>query len=257
MSPPSFTVSAVRASARSPQADDRLVRLAVAHAKQGSRSALQFLYVRYAADTHRYVRSIVGDHHEAEDITQSVFVKLMPSLSNYEPCRAPFGAWLRRVARNAALDTMRGRRATPTRDVEVDDPPEREHHVDLVESMKQAFAQPPHEQREVLILRGISSVSAPARLRACCTRPRARCMASITVPVVASRPRSTNSTPCHARMSSFSHPLACVMGNLDLVRPLGLAGISCAAVAPSRHRCTSRGSSRRRSRAIARGSSIA
>jgi D-aspartate ligase len=30
-------------------------------------------------------------------------------------------------------------------------------------------------------------------------------------------------------------PLACVMGNLDLVRPLGMAGIRCAAVAPARH----------------------
>ncbi len=30
-------------------------------------------------------------------------------------------------------------------------------------------------------------------------------------------------------------PLACVMGNLDLVRPLGLAGIRCVTVAPSRH----------------------
>ena len=30
-------------------------------------------------------------------------------------------------------------------------------------------------------------------------------------------------------------PLACVMGDLDLVRPLGLAGIRCVTVAPSRH----------------------
>ena len=39
--------------------------------------ALQFLYVRYAADVLRFVNSLVKDHHEAEDITQNVFVKLI------------------------------------------------------------------------------------------------------------------------------------------------------------------------------------
>ena len=34
-------------------------------------------------------------------------------------------------------------------------------------------------------------------------------------------------------MRNLNLPLACVMGDMDLVRPLGLAGIPCAAVAPA------------------------
>ena len=159
MRPQTFTMTHAQVRGGLPQGDDTLVRQAVAHAKDGSRTALQFLYVHYAADTHRYVHRIVGDHHEAEDITQSVFAKLMPTLSNYDASRAPFGAWLRRVARNAALDTLRGRWATPTSEVRVADPPEREHHVDLVQSMKQALSHLSHDQREVLILRHLVGLS--------------------------------------------------------------------------------------------------
>ena len=35
--------------------------------------------------------------------------------------------------------------------------------------------------------------------------------------------------------AATDRPLACVMGNLDLVRPLGLAGIRCVTVAPRGH----------------------
>ena len=159
MTPLTFTMTHAQTREGLPHGDETLVRQAVVHAKNGSRTALQFLYIRYAADTHRYVQRIVGDHHEAEDITQSVFAKLMPTLSNYDASRAPFGAWLRRVARNAALDTLRGRWATPTSEVRVDDPPEREHHVDLVQSMKQALSHLSQEQREVLILRHLVGLS--------------------------------------------------------------------------------------------------
>ncbi len=86
---------------------------AVDGAKRGDREALQFLYVRYSAEVQRYVRSVVDDPHEAEDITQGVFLKLMSAIGRYEPREVPFSAWLLRVARNAALDHLRSRRATP------------------------------------------------------------------------------------------------------------------------------------------------
>jgi DNA-directed RNA polymerase specialized sigma24 family protein len=80
-----------------PNGDTELVALAIARTKEGERSALHFLYVRYSEDVHRYVKSIVRDHHEAEDITQSLFVKLMSAIQGYEPRNVPLAAWLRRV----------------------------------------------------------------------------------------------------------------------------------------------------------------
>jgi RNA polymerase sigma factor (sigma-70 family) len=70
-------------------------------------SALHFLYVRYADDVRGYVESIVRDRHEAEDITQDVFAKLISAIARYERREGSFAAWILRVARTAALDHLR------------------------------------------------------------------------------------------------------------------------------------------------------
>ena len=64
--------------------DTRMVSLAVARGKEGDREAIRFLYVRYSHNIYGYVRSIVHDEHEAEDITQHVFAKLMTVLVKYD-----------------------------------------------------------------------------------------------------------------------------------------------------------------------------
>ena len=55
----------------------RQVRLAIARAKEGDREALRLLYVRYSDNVYGYVRCIVRDEKEAEDLTQHVFLKLI------------------------------------------------------------------------------------------------------------------------------------------------------------------------------------
>ena len=91
-------------------------RLAVARAKEGDQDALRFLYVSYSNNVYGYVRSIVRDDHEAEDVTQHVFAKLMTTLVKYDDRGVPFFAWLLRLARNVAIDHLRANRLTPTED---------------------------------------------------------------------------------------------------------------------------------------------
>jgi len=45
--------------------------------------AFAFLYARFADDICGYARSIVHDYHEAEDVTQQVFAKLMRVIGKY------------------------------------------------------------------------------------------------------------------------------------------------------------------------------
>ena len=71
-----------------PRPDGRL-GIAIARAQAGDMNALHFLYVRYADDVYGYVKSIVRDPHEAEDITQDVFVKLLSAIKKYEPRAVP------------------------------------------------------------------------------------------------------------------------------------------------------------------------
>ena len=152
------TESHARTRSRDGEADAELVVLAVARAKEGDRSALHYLYVRYAEDVQRYVHSIVRDHHDAEDITQSIFVKLMSAIHSYQPRSVAFAAWLMRVARNAALDSLRAKRTIPSDDMRVADPGKEEVAFDRRQSLKEALTRVPHEQREVLVLRYLAGL---------------------------------------------------------------------------------------------------
>jgi RNA polymerase sigma-70 factor, ECF subfamily len=109
------------AQRRGPTAHERPVARAVRRAQAGDRDALAFLYARYADNVHGYVRSIVQDHHEAEEVTRHVFAKLMQAIGGYEAREAPFLAWLIRVARNAALDHLRRQRLVPVEEVRIAD----------------------------------------------------------------------------------------------------------------------------------------
>lgn len=140
---------------------ERFVALAVARAQQGDSSALQVLYIRYAREVHRYVNSIVGDHHEAEDITQGVFLRLMRVIGSYRQRDVPFGAWLRRVARNAALENLRSRRTIPVHELElrITEESREELRSERVRDLRQALERLPYDQREVVILRHLAGLS--------------------------------------------------------------------------------------------------
>lgn len=129
-------------------------RLAVARAQEGDRDALQFLYLRYSNNIYGYVRSIVRDDHEAEDVTQHVFAKLMTTLVKYDDRGIPFFAWLLRLARNVAIDHLRANRLTPTENV-IDPDASSGPDIDRSESVRSALATLPDEQREVVVLRHV------------------------------------------------------------------------------------------------------
>lgn len=139
--------------------DTRLVLKAVARAKEGDTSALQFLYVRFADDVCGYVGSIIQDSYAAEDITQNVFAKLPSAIQKYEPRDVPFTAWILRVARNAALDSVRARRQIPFEEVRTDDGGHEEEGFERTECLRAALMNLSPEQREVLVLRHLAGLS--------------------------------------------------------------------------------------------------
>ncbi len=138
----------------------RLVSRAVKRAQEGDREALGFLYARYADNVCGYVRSIVHDQHEAEDITQHVFAKLIHVIGKYEERDVPFFAWILRVSRNVAVDHIRRQRAIPVEEVRV-----AEHggggpeNTERMNDLREALAKLPPDQREVLVLRHFAGLS--------------------------------------------------------------------------------------------------
>lgn len=138
----------------------RLVSQAVRRAQAGDRDAFAFLYARYADDVCGYVGSFVRDRHEAEDITQQVFARLMRVIGKYEERDVPFFAWILRVARNVAVDHLRRNAPIPVAEVRTARPDhssrsQRERALEL----KEALAALAPAQREVLVLRHFLGLS--------------------------------------------------------------------------------------------------
>jgi RNA polymerase sigma-70 factor (ECF subfamily) len=137
----------------------RLVSRAVALAKEGDSDAIRFLYIRYADNVYGYVRSMVRDEHEAEDVTQHVFAKLMTVIVKYEERSVPFSAWILRVARNVAVDHMRRARALPCEKVRALDQVDESSGSDRLRGLSDALEELPQEQRSVLLLRHLVGLS--------------------------------------------------------------------------------------------------
>jgi len=137
----------------------REVRLAIARAKEGDRDAVRLLYIRYSDNVYGYVRSIVRDDREAEDITQQVFMKLMTVIVKYEDHGVPFSGWLLRLARNVALDHLRRRRPIPTEEVFAIDSHADVGEQDRARDLHSALATLPDEQRDVMVMRHIVGLS--------------------------------------------------------------------------------------------------
>lgn len=73
-------------------------------------AAFAQLYRRYVDRVFRYLRTYTENEDDAADLTQHVFLRALEALPGYRNDGAPFGAWLFRIARNAAIDAFRRRR---------------------------------------------------------------------------------------------------------------------------------------------------
>jgi RNA polymerase sigma-70 factor, ECF subfamily len=94
------------------------VKELVAGAQSGDREALEELYLIHFDRIYSYLHVTVGNRHDAEDLTTQTFVKMLEAIGRFRWGKAPFSAWLFRIAHNLAMDHFRAsRRWQPEEDV--------------------------------------------------------------------------------------------------------------------------------------------
>lgn len=79
----------------------------VERAKQGDSSAIGEIYERHHTAVYRYIYYRVSDEPLAEDLTATVFVRMVESIDRFRYRGRPLLTWLYTIARNAVIDHHR------------------------------------------------------------------------------------------------------------------------------------------------------
>jgi RNA polymerase sigma-70 factor, ECF subfamily len=129
--------------------------------KAGQTSALGTLYDRYASLVYGFAVAILTSPQEAEDLTQEIFLALC-SKCDYDPARGSLSGFLITMTRSRAIDKLRARGAklrllkrwdqTTTLDASFCTPPEQVSLAECSQHVRNALAQLPDNQRQVLEL---------------------------------------------------------------------------------------------------------
>jgi len=137
----------------------------------GDTALYEIIMRRYNQRLYRVARAIVRDDGEAEDVMQSAYSHAYEHLGQFEG-RAPFAAWLTRIAVNEALFRLRKRgRLDQLEDSEAGygpganmvetspDPEQITTRAELRQLLEEAILELPEQYRAVLMLRDVEELS--------------------------------------------------------------------------------------------------
>jgi RNA polymerase sigma-70 factor, ECF subfamily len=124
--------------------------------------AFEELYRTHLRDVYSYSYYRVGNHHDAEDLTEQAFLQ---AYRHFERARResdgrPLRPWLIRIAHNLASNYHRDRARRPEANIEAIEPPSHPHGTERVvegrEELREVMVhldQLPEDRREALIMR--------------------------------------------------------------------------------------------------------
>ncbi|MHB1253156.1 MAG: RNA polymerase sigma factor [Candidatus Humimicrobiaceae bacterium] len=103
-------------SGRDSAASDEIL---VAKSKNGDKAAFEILVKRYSKYVYTTAFFMVRDSHEAEDISQEVFVKVYLAIGGFRGLSS-FKTWLRKLTVNTCIDKIRVKSKTSDKKVSLD-----------------------------------------------------------------------------------------------------------------------------------------
>ncbi|WP_143591039.1 sigma-70 family RNA polymerase sigma factor [Thermoactinospora rubra] len=162
----------VRLASRLPvRADDSELRELTSLAVQGDPGAIESLLGELRPMVVRYCRArlgrVAGQYHIADDVAQEVCIAVLSALPRYRDMGRPFASFVFGIASHKVADALRSsvRSAVPTQDLpdgpdEGPGPEETVVRYIEVEHARRLLSKLPANQRELLLLRVVSGLSA-------------------------------------------------------------------------------------------------
>jgi RNA polymerase sigma-70 factor (ECF subfamily) len=93
-------------------ANRNLIAAALGRIPDGDRAALQTVYRLTSAKLFGVCLRILGEHGEAEDVLQEVYVTVWRKAADFDARRASPMTWLIAIARNRSIDRLRASRTS-------------------------------------------------------------------------------------------------------------------------------------------------
>jgi RNA polymerase sigma-70 factor (ECF subfamily) len=93
-------------------ANRRLITTALGRIPDGDRAALQTVYRLTSAKLFGVCLRILGEHGDAEDVLQEVYVTVWRKAADFDARRASPMTWLIAIARNRSIDRLRASRTS-------------------------------------------------------------------------------------------------------------------------------------------------
>jgi RNA polymerase sigma-70 factor (ECF subfamily) len=144
------------------EADDRAL---VAAFVGGHREAFEVIVERHRRNVYQLCYRFVGNHEDASDLAQDVFVRAFRGLRNFKG-DASLGTWLYRVGVNACLNRVSVKRpltepieAAQHIDTRAEDAHDRVERGERAATVRRAIAKLPPKQRATLVLRMYQELS--------------------------------------------------------------------------------------------------
>jgi RNA polymerase sigma-70 factor, ECF subfamily len=139
--------------------DDLDERALVDACLAGRREAFDLIVERHRRPVYQLCYRFMGNHEDASDLAQDVFVRAYRGLRNFRG-QSSLATWLYRIGVNVCLNRV-GARELPTEsiadrqfiDVTADAPPDRLVRTERQARVRAAIARLPRKQRATLILR--------------------------------------------------------------------------------------------------------
>ena len=136
-------------------------RMAAGETSSRAARALDDLYRAHVSEVYRYAYAVLGNHPDAEDVTQTTFVNALRALTRGERPRKP-GNWLLVIAHNIIRQRLRQQQARPTEvelDRDVADGGRADDDGPSLEDLVRALQRIPPSQREAIVMRELEGRS--------------------------------------------------------------------------------------------------